>query len=113
MALVQCPDCGSDVSSQAPACPRCGRPMVNQFPIANQSAYVPKKPHKSNPLLTGCAAILGVSVLIAIATAIFDSPSSSRSRSVASTDTAQDDLRARATTKLLSTTEWSDPTSVA
>ena len=26
MALVQCPDCGQDVSTTAASCPRCGRP---------------------------------------------------------------------------------------
>jgi type IV pilus assembly protein PilA len=26
MALLRCPDCGSDVSDQAPACLKCGRP---------------------------------------------------------------------------------------
>lgn len=28
MALTKCPDCSSDVSTQAPACPKCGRPMA-------------------------------------------------------------------------------------
>ena len=28
MALVKCPDCGRDVSDQAPACVGCGRPMA-------------------------------------------------------------------------------------
>ena len=27
MALVQCEDCGQDVSDLAPACPRCSRPQ--------------------------------------------------------------------------------------
>lgn len=28
MALLKCPDCGRDVSDQAPACPNCGRPVL-------------------------------------------------------------------------------------
>lgn len=28
MPLLQCPDCGKDVSTMAPACPHCGRPMT-------------------------------------------------------------------------------------
>jgi hypothetical protein len=28
MPLVACPDCGSQVSTLAPACPTCGRPMA-------------------------------------------------------------------------------------
>lgn len=27
MALISCPDCGSRISDQAKACPRCGRPI--------------------------------------------------------------------------------------
>lgn len=27
MAIIQCPDCGRDVSSEAPLCPGCGRPI--------------------------------------------------------------------------------------
>ena len=26
MALMKCPDCASDISTEAPACPKCGRP---------------------------------------------------------------------------------------
>jgi DNA-directed RNA polymerase subunit RPC12/RpoP len=28
MPLVTCPDCGTEVSDQAPACPKCGRPAA-------------------------------------------------------------------------------------
>ena len=27
MALIQCPECGVDVSSEAAACPNCGHPL--------------------------------------------------------------------------------------
>lgn len=30
MALVQCPECGHQFSSQAPACPSCGHPLQNR-----------------------------------------------------------------------------------
>lgn len=30
MALVRCPDCGSQVSSSAPACVKCGRPLTDE-----------------------------------------------------------------------------------
>ena len=30
MALVRCPECGHQVSSQAPACPSCGYPQGGQ-----------------------------------------------------------------------------------
>lgn len=39
MALVQCPDCGQQVSDAAPACVRCGRPL--QPPQYQQQPYTP------------------------------------------------------------------------
>ena len=30
MALVPCPDCGNQISSEAWACPKCGRPLKGQ-----------------------------------------------------------------------------------
>lgn len=41
MALVQCPDCGAEVSDAAPACPRCGRPSAWQQP---QPQWAPPPP---------------------------------------------------------------------
>lgn len=29
MALISCPECGSEVSDKAPACPRCGVPIAS------------------------------------------------------------------------------------
>ena len=39
MALIACPDCGKQVSSEAPSCPSCGRPI--------------KESHSSTPAVTG------------------------------------------------------------
>ena len=30
MALVKCPDCSTECSDLAPACPKCGRPLPGQ-----------------------------------------------------------------------------------
>lgn len=32
MALINCPDCGTEVSDAAPACPKCGRPIASPVP---------------------------------------------------------------------------------
>jgi hypothetical protein len=29
MALIKCPECGSDISDQTPSCPKCGYPIMN------------------------------------------------------------------------------------
>lgn len=28
MPLIRCPDCGTEMSDKAPACPKCGRPIA-------------------------------------------------------------------------------------
>lgn len=43
MALVTCPDCGTQISDQAPACPKCGRPLQAQ-PQQPQQAQQPQQP---------------------------------------------------------------------
>lgn len=30
MALIQCPECGTEVSSEAAACPKCGYPLKSK-----------------------------------------------------------------------------------
>ncbi len=34
MALVKCPECGREISSNAAACPQCGNPMYQAPPVA-------------------------------------------------------------------------------
>src|SRR5262245_58248788 len=34
MPLISCPDCGKQVSSEAPTCPSCGRPIKQSSPSA-------------------------------------------------------------------------------
>ena len=44
MALVSCPDCGHEVSTEAPACPNCGRPWPGRqmgTPVASPPARPP------------------------------------------------------------------------
>ena len=36
MALINCPECGKEVSSQAPACPSCGHPINTNTALAQQ-----------------------------------------------------------------------------
>ncbi|MGB9357260.1 MAG: DUF4190 domain-containing protein [Acidimicrobiia bacterium] len=49
MALVSCPDCGHEVSTEAPACPNCGRPWPGRqmgTPVA--APPLPVKPPSYN-----------------------------------------------------------------
>jgi uncharacterized membrane protein YdbT with pleckstrin-like domain len=38
MALINCPECGKQVSSEAPACPGCGYPIAEKRPQAQAAA---------------------------------------------------------------------------
>lgn len=58
MALIKCPDCGSDVSSAAPSCPKCGRP------IAKSKADAPNR--KTSGCLVVILAVLVLGVVGAI-----------------------------------------------
>jgi membrane protein YdbS with pleckstrin-like domain len=44
MALINCPECGKQVSSEAPTCPACG------YPIAEKRAQAPAAPSAGGPL---------------------------------------------------------------
>lgn len=53
MALLKCPDCGRDVSSEAPACVGCGRPMQSPVPpvsfTTTASQPTPPPPDADSP----------------------------------------------------------------
>lgn len=68
MALVNCPDCGREVSDMAPACLHCGRPQPGDRP----PAPLPEEPQPSafppDFLVRICGGLLmaaGLALLIA------------------------------------------------
>lgn len=106
MPLVQCPDCHSDVSVQAIACPKCGRPM------ATSPANSTKPSKKTSPILIGCLGLLGIFFVIGLLSMMFSS-SSSNSTTAPQSDSASADLRNRATSRLLTTNDWSNDIAMA
>lgn len=44
MALLQCPECGGNVSSAATTCPHCGHPLGGQRPAPASEAPLATKP---------------------------------------------------------------------
>ena len=40
MALAKCPECSSDISDQAEACPKCGHPLVRNKKGRSGSAFL-------------------------------------------------------------------------
>lgn len=47
MALINCPECGQEVSNQAPACIHCGYPLNEEIPLENKSNLIPTKVAKT------------------------------------------------------------------
>lgn len=44
MSLVNCPECGHEVSNEAVACPNCGRPLSAPAPTIHRKVVVAEKP---------------------------------------------------------------------
>lgn len=44
MALVNCPECGHEVSNEAMACPNCGRPLAAPTPVIRRKVVVAETP---------------------------------------------------------------------
>ena len=56
MALIDCPECGKQVSSKAPTCPNCGVPIASEPPsrpdreVAAMQAAAESKPKKNGAI---------------------------------------------------------------
>lgn len=70
MALTKCPDCGSDVSTEAPTCPKCGRPNT--------------PPKKTSPIAAGCGVIILIFLVVGGISALVGGGSDDSSGSKAS-----------------------------
>ncbi|HTJ78499.1 MAG TPA: hypothetical protein VL357_05845 [Rariglobus sp.] len=46
MPLLTCPDCQSQVSDAAPACPKCGRPIYNARKVDDLSGEIRNASHR-------------------------------------------------------------------
>ena len=69
MALISCPECGKEVSDQAPTCPNCGAPIARTAqPQPPPPPAAPPQPakKKTSCLTLGCAVALGVGLILFI-----------------------------------------------
>ena len=57
MSLIKCPDCGNEVSDEAPSCPKCGKPIADK--TASQ-----KRSHRARMILIAGIVILAVSYIL-------------------------------------------------
>ena len=52
MALIHCPDCGREVSDQAPSCVGCGRPIAEARPTPSTGTTCPNCKRAVQPVVT-------------------------------------------------------------
>lgn len=70
MATIKCPDCGREVSDQAPTCPGCGRPIAR--PQIQQNVQPPKAKSTTLSILAFVFSIIGCTFVIGGILAIID-----------------------------------------
>jgi hypothetical protein len=69
MALIPCPSCSKNISSEAEACPDCGHPIKGKTVIVHNhvSASSSASAASSGGGLGGCLGLIGLVVIIIIA----------------------------------------------
>ncbi|HEY4090057.1 MAG TPA: hypothetical protein VGN46_00975 [Luteibacter sp.] len=86
MALIQCPDCASQVSDVAPSCPKCGRPIAPVPPAAvHVTTTAPGAPKKK-----GVSGLTTLVIFGLLGWFIYGMATSSSSSSSSSISTASD-----------------------
>ena len=65
MALVQCPECGKEISDQAISCPNCGYTMRKEENVANAVAVPVKRAPNKRLIVVVCVVVLLAVVLVA------------------------------------------------
>jgi hypothetical protein len=64
MSLINCPECGSEVSNEAVACPNCGRPLTTPTPTIQRKVIVAAPREEGFPKwVIAPIAILGIIVV--------------------------------------------------
>jgi hypothetical protein len=70
MALITCPDCGNQVSTDAVACPQCGRPMAPMIvePIPQREVIIQEAPRRKGfqPWMIAPIIIVGALLVFAL-----------------------------------------------
>lgn len=80
MPLIICPDCSSQVSDAAPACPKCGRPLRQAQPVA---VYVKPKTSLFGWIFLGTASLCIVTSMVNYVRRQMETPEEVRARNVA------------------------------
>lgn len=86
MALMKCPDCKAEISTEAPACPKCGRPnAARQAPPVVYSA----PPEKRHVTISGCGTLIIIAAIVGVIMYFSNSPDNPSGRGDDSGNTSQ------------------------
>lgn len=72
MAMINCPECGKEISDQAVSCPNCGAPIRIVQPVPQFVAPQPKKKSSTLGVLALIFSIIGCTFFVGIILAIID-----------------------------------------
>lgn len=81
MALIKCPECGNDVSTEAEACPKCGCPIKKQESYLEQNNDIQPIKQSSSTKGSGCATIAIIILLLIVGLVLFGQCGGSSSKS--------------------------------
>lgn len=68
MALINCPDCGAEVSDAASSCPKCARPLGGDTATSPTTISLTSKRLKTHTLAATVTTLLGLLFMIHRAT---------------------------------------------
>ena len=66
MGLINCPDCGKQVSTEAVACPGCGRPVKQQVGWSGTPSGVGSSHHQLSPVVVQTVKSRGVFIILGL-----------------------------------------------
>ncbi len=83
MSLINCPECGNEVSNEAVACPNCGRPLSTPNPTIQRKVIVAAPREEGFPKwIIAPIAILGIVVIFLLIAITRNNDNSANTRSI-------------------------------
>ena len=83
MSLINCPECGNELSNEAVACPNCGRPLSAPTPTIQRRVIVTEPREEGFPKwIIAPIAILGIVIIVLLIALVRNNDDSANTRSI-------------------------------